>query len=384
MSWREAFIVRFGPGYFGGITVGLWLKVLRENHFAVERPYWGRAVSITAGSLSNTPVAWWEEKRYGPRVRQTKVDPPLFILGIWRSGTTLLHNLLAQDDRFAYPNNYQVCYPRTFLCTESRRAKILGWILPKTRPQDNVSIGIQEPQEDEFAFCSLTGRSIIMGWAFPRRAEHYDRYLTFRDASEQERNEWKLALRGLLQKLAFKYGKPLVLKSPGHTCRIKMLLEVFPDARFVHIHRNPYDVFQSTQHLMRKISPWIALQRPDFAGLEDTIIRQYKQVYDAYFEERDLIPKSRLHEIRFEDLETDPIGQLRGLYRDLDLPDFEHVQPALKSYVESLSGYKKNEFPELSADLRERIGREWRRCFEEWGYAAENSPCAVADRGNLG
>ena len=94
-----------------------------------------------------------------------------------------------------------------------------------------------------------------------------------------------------MQKLSLKYEKPLVLKSPAHTCRIKMILEVFPDAKFVHIHRNPFDVFQSTNHLMRSISPWLTLQRPDHSDLENRTIRQYKEVYDVFSEERELIPE---------------------------------------------------------------------------------------------
>jgi hypothetical protein len=368
MSWRDTFMVHFGAGNFVGITLGRWLRVLRENDYAVDRPYWGRAASITLGSLPNTLFAWWENLVYGRRVRHARVDPPLFILGIWRSGTTHLHNLLTRDDRFAFPNTYQVGYPLTFLTTEKRNAPFVGFFFPRSRPQDNVALGVQEPQEDEFALCVLTGRTPPVGWAFPRREEHYRRYLTFRDASAGEVAEWKSAQAWFVQKLSFKYGKPLVLKSPGHTCRIKLLLELFPDARFVHIHRNPYAVFQSTHHLMHRITPWLALQRPDFAGLDDRIIRQYREVYDVFFEECGLIPPGQFHEVGFEDLEADPVGQARGIYEALSLPAFGHVEPALRKYVGSLAGYKKNTFSELPADLRERLAREWRPCFEAWGY----------------
>jgi hypothetical protein len=368
MAWREALLIRFGSGTLSGVTLGRWLRILRDNDFAVDFPYWGRALGITLSSLPNTAQAWWENRVYGDRVRKTKVEPPLFIVGIWRSGTTLLHNLLTRDKRFAYPNNYQVCYPETFLTTEERNAPLVQFFLPKTRPQDNMTMGVQEPQEDEFAFCALTGRTVPMGWAFSRRAAAYDRYLTFREASAAEVAEWKAALTHFVQRLAFKHGKPLVLKSPGHTGRIKMLLELFPDARFIHIHRNPYNVFQSTQHTLRKVLPWFALQRPRFRDLDDRIIRQYRLAYDAFFEERGLIPKGRYHEVAFEELEADPVGQMRGAYDALALPDFNAVEDTLRRYVQSLAGYKKNTFTEMAAGVRGRIAREWRRCFEEWGY----------------
>jgi hypothetical protein len=370
MSWREAFLMRFGAGIFAGITLGRWFRVLRENHLAVDLPYWGRAAAITLVSFSNTLLAAWENWFYGRKVRDATVAPPLFILGIWRSGTTHLHNLFAQDDRFAYPTTYQVLYPLTFLTTEKRNARVLQFFLPERRPQDNVALGVHEPQEDEFALCSLTGRAFPLAWAFSRRADHYGRYLTLRELSPGEVAEWKAALAWLVRKLSFYHGKPLVLKSPGHTCRIRLLLELFPGAKFVHIHRNPYDVFRSTQQMARKVMPWWALQRPDYSDLEERTLRQYREVYDVFFEERGLIPEGRFHEIGFEALEADPIGQVRSIYEALALPDFGHVEPALRRYVESVAGYKKNTLPELPADVRTRVANEWRRCFDDWGYRA--------------
>jgi hypothetical protein len=367
MSWREGLLTKLGAGGLLGITLGRWLRLLGDNDFAVDWPYWGRAAVIFLASIQNTLLAWWENLLYRQKISNTKIHPPLFILGIWRSGTTHLHNLLAQDDRFSYPNTYQVSFPQTFLTTEKINTRLFGFFVPKKRPMDNMTFGYAEPQEDEFALSCLIG-GFTMGWAFPRRAGFYNRYLTLRDASAKELAEWKAALTWFLQKMSFKHGKPLVLKSPGHTCRIKVLLELFPEAKFVHIRRNPFDVLRSTQHLIRTVMSYWTLQRPDYRDLDDQIIRQYKEVYEAFFDERGLIPKDRFHEVCFEKLETDAIGQVRGIYEALTLADFGQVEPALRRYLNSLSGYKKNTFPELPADLRARIAREWRRCFEEWGY----------------
>src|SRR5262249_32691420 len=145
------------------------------------------------------------------------------------------------------------------------------------------------PQEDEFAICCITGRSFIMSLAFPRQSDFYDRYLTFSGVDQHEVAEWKAAILWFVQKMSFKYGRPLLLKSPGHTCRIRMLLELFPEAKFVHIYRNPYVVFQSTRHMYQKAWPWWCLQRPDKTSSDDRIIRQYKEVFELYFEQRSLI-----------------------------------------------------------------------------------------------
>jgi hypothetical protein len=92
-------------------------------------------------------------------------------------------------------------------------------------------------------------------------------------------------------------------------------------------------------------------------------------MYDVFFEERRLIPARQFHEVGFEELEKDPVGQVRGIYEALNLPDFGQVERAVRGYLNSLAGYRKNRFPELCPDWQERIARQWRQCFEEWGYS---------------
>jgi hypothetical protein len=205
--------------------------------------------------------------------------------------------------------------------------------------------------------------------AFPRRAGHYDRFLTLRDCSRAEIARWQATLYWFVQKLTYKHARPLVLKSPCHTARIRLLLEVFPDAKFVHIHRNPYDVFLSSRYLMQTAATWSTLQRTDQSGLEENTLKQYEEVFDAFFEERDLIPAGRLHEIRFEHLEADPLGELKKLYDALQLGDFAEAEPAVRSYLDSIAGYEKNCFREIESPWKSEVARRWRRCFDEWGYA---------------
>jgi omega-hydroxy-beta-dihydromenaquinone-9 sulfotransferase len=368
MSWRELFAQHIGPGALCGISLGAWLRLLAENRFAVDLPYWPRAAMVTGASVQNSLFRWWEHWRYDTAIAATGHQPPLFVLGIWRSGTTHLHNLLARDARLAYPNFFEVFYPYTFLTTAWFNRALLAYFMPQKRPQDNVRMGIDEPQEDEFALNCLTQLSWVLVWTLPRRAAHYERFLTFRSATNEEKVRWQRALKFFVQKLTYRYGRPLVLKSPAHTGRIKLLLEVFPDAKFVHIHRNPYDVFQSSLNSARKAIPWWTLQTPDLTELEETTLRQYEEIYQAYFEERDLIPAGRLHEIRYEDLEADPIGQLRGMYEALQLGDFGPAERAIRKYLGSIAEYEKNRYRKLEPKWKNEVARRWRRCFEEWGY----------------
>jgi LPS sulfotransferase NodH len=179
---------------------------------------------------------------------------------------------------------------------------------------------------------------------------------------------WKAAFAWFLKKLTFKCHRPLVLKSPPHTARISLLLELFPDARFVHIHRNPYTVFQSFRHYFDTAMWYTYLQRPDLPGIDDRIIRRYNVLYDAFFAERSLIPEGHFHEVAFERLERDPVGEMERLYERLSLPRFGQFKPKLQRYLDSLSGYRKNEFHELDDAMRRRLAHAWQRGFDEWHY----------------
>jgi hypothetical protein len=351
-----------------GISFGDWLRALLDNGFRVPPRYWPKAAWTTLLSLGNTPLRWLEAALYGRRVAALEVPPPVFVLGHWRSGTTFLHRLLAADNRFTFPTVSQVSHPHDFLLTDRLRSKLYRVFMPATRGVDNVAWHPQAPAEEELGLCRATLLSPVMGQVFPRRAEHYDRYLTFRDVSPREIERWKSAFVRLAKKLTWKHKRPLLFKSPQHTCRIRLLLDIFPDAKFIHIRRNPYVVYQSTKRLRLMAYEMFAFQRPDLDRLHGRILRDYEVMYNAFFGEKGLIPAGRFAEVAFEDLEKDPVGQVRRLYEELALPDFAAARPALEAYVASLAGYKKTEHAELPAEVRADVARAWRRCFDEWKY----------------
>ncbi|RYD17202.1 MAG: sulfotransferase, partial [Verrucomicrobiaceae bacterium] len=203
-----------GNNYLAGITTGDWLRLLRDNDFAVDPAYWHRAAFITLASGMNSFFRWKEESLFGQKVAETEIPPPLFILGHWRSGTTHLHNLLSRDPQFAFANTYQVVNPHTFLTTEEANTRRFAWMVPKTRPMDAMELSFQTPQEDEFAPCLMSLRSLYLGISFPRAEDDYARYLTFGNVPQHEIDEWKSAFVAFVRKLTFKYRRPLVLKSP--------------------------------------------------------------------------------------------------------------------------------------------------------------------------
>ena len=154
--------------YLAGITLDRWIELLREN--PISPAYWHRAAFVTAAACMNSFSAR-KERKLDPKIRATELTgPPLFILGHWRSGTTHLHNLLALDtENFAFSNTYQVVNPLTFLTTEETNTRRFARLVPNKRPMDNMAMGFALPQEDEFAPCLTTLKSLYLGISFPKR-----------------------------------------------------------------------------------------------------------------------------------------------------------------------------------------------------------------------
>jgi len=127
-------------------------------------------------------------------------------------------------------------------------------------------------------------------------------------------------------------------------------------------------VFQSFQHYFDTAMWYTYLQRPEPERDSERIISRYALMYDVFFDERRLIPSGRYFEMCFEDLERDPIGQLRALYDALDLSSFATLEPAVARYLGTIKSYEKNKFPSLPGALRSQIAAAWARSFQEWGY----------------
>jgi hypothetical protein len=351
-----------------GMTFREWMSLLFENHFSVDTPYLRRAAFLTLASIRASYYRYKEEKVYGAMVDAAEIRPPIFILGHWRNGTTLIHEMLIRDRQFAYPNLFQISHPHNCLVLEPVIEKALGSAAPEKRPMDNMEITFRSPGEDENALCVLSLKSPLLGLVFTRRGEYYDRYLSFRGVPQEEIEEWKRALVFFLKKLSWRYQRPIVLKSPPHTARIRLLLEMFPDARFIHVYRDPFVVFQSTVRMYEKAAAEGFLQRTTREDLENAVLRRYRIMYEAFFEDRSLIPDGQFHEVRFEDLERDKVNEAKKIYDHLRIPGWLHFQPTLEQYLNSLRTYEKNKHSPLREELRERIARTWARCFDEWGY----------------
>lgn len=359
----------WSPHFWIGCDAFAWSQLLVRHRFAVHWTKWYVAAAATFVSIFHTAFRLVQSALFGQLVAKTAISkPPVFILGHWRSGTTLLHELLIRDPRHAYPTTYQCLAPHHFILTGSWLPKCLWWMMPSHRPMDNMPMGWDRPQEDEFALCLLGEPSPYERIAFPNQVADTSS-LDHRGWNARKLEQWCATFRRFMQQLTYvNRGRRLILKSPPHTARLRTLTELFPDARFIHIVRNPFVLFPSTINLWKSLDVTQGLQKPTFAGLRDYVLDTLPLMYEQFDDARSQLMANRFVEIQYEELIRDPVGHVAEIYRRLELGGFETARPLIEEYVAGTKNYETNRY-ELPDVDRDAVTHRWGEYARKYGYA---------------
>ena len=346
------------------------MRILLRNRFRVRWNYLPDCLIDVSFGLVNTGLGGVKHLLFARRLDRVELaDDPVFVIGHWRSGTTLLHELLALDPRHRCPTTFECFAPNHFLLSERFLKGWTGFALPRRRPVDNMEMGWDRPQEDEFALCNLGVPSPYATIAFPNHPPQFQEYLELEDLSPRQRSRWQQAFLSFLRQLAYKRPGQLVLKSPPHTFRLPLLCEMFPRARFVHLVRNPYLVFMSTVRLWKSLYASHGYQKPDYQGLEEFVFETFLRMHRRLDATRELVDSGRFHQLRYEDVIRNPVAEMRTLYEKLALGEFTAVEASIEDYFRRRSDYQTNRY-ELTPKLHAEITRRWKPYIEKHGYSA--------------
>lgn len=359
------------PHLLAGSTLGNWARLLVRNG-GPSRRHLGKSAKITACVLLTTPLRGWESIRYRGRLARVELDPaPVFIIGHWQAGHSPVHYLLSRDPRFGAVTLLHCAMPAGFLTLKRPLARFLRRRLPQDRLVDSLPAGLQAPQGDDMALAGLSDLSFYHAYSFPRQAERtFRRAVLLEDLSERAVRRWLGSYVHFLRKVAFDTGRPrLLLRNASNTGRIPLLLRRFPQARFIHVYRNPYQIYAAlAQRWQGLLSAW-ALQEYTLERMEEHTLQFFELLMRRYFQDRREIPKGQLVEVRHEDFEADPLGAAEALYRELNLPEFEEARGPMQNYLATRTGSLGGGEVRLSDDEIARVTQRWGFAIDQWGYA---------------
>jgi hypothetical protein len=365
--------------YIGGTTSNLIANAIKNGGVSASKV---PAFLLTlVGTLITAPIRFAEYALYSRKLAALKfAEDPIFIVGHWRSGTTHLHNVISQDKRLGYLTTLQAVFPTCsiLLSRSATMKKAVAKLLPAKRMMDNVKMGIDFPQEEEFSVSCLTTSSHHCNH-FPRTIrESFDKYVLM-NMSPKEMSRWKKTYMGVIRKAAFMAGgKRLILKNPYSTARIETLLELFPNAKFIHIYRNPYNIYVSALHDFIKEAEEMALQEfteEDFSAL---CYELYEKLMKQYWKSIEKVPKGNLCEVSYETFEMEPMAEVLRIYSELGLDASDEMQRSVSAYLDSISGYRKNKYS-YNDSLVKEIGSKWDFAIRRMNYAPPRDIALTGD-----
>jgi omega-hydroxy-beta-dihydromenaquinone-9 sulfotransferase len=244
------------------------------------------------------------------------LEPPLFIVGPWRSGTTVMHELLTAATGWPTPQTWQCMNATAFqlLPAPPRRVGV-------ARPMDGLEISALSPQEDEFALLTLGVDSAYRGFLMPERLPELLHTLD-PDFWRENHTGWLPRFERFAQGVLASSGQPvqrLILKSPNHSFRLAALLDRFPEAQVVWMTRAPATVLHSNRKMWRAMFEEHRLTGGAPDGLDaflGTALQRCAQVLQWL---RAKVPAQKWITVQQESLAADPRRELGRVMRHLGL-----------------------------------------------------------------
>lgn len=350
-----------------GASPGTLARLLLQGGVAPERAHVAAiALAITGLRLPFTlaeaaaSAAWLHLREPGPA--------PIFIIGHWRSGTTHLANLLSRSPAFGILSPMDVGLPAEALGLARAARPFVEQFFPRTRLIDGIALANDLPQEDELALANLSTLSSNHGIYFPNRLRReFDRALFGDGVGARELGRWSRALLRFVGKMTLAAGnRPLLIRNPASSTRIGLLLGLWPDARFIHIHRHPAEVYASSVRMITTLVRELSLGRPD-ADVAGLVRHVYPRLMTRLMRDSAGLPPDRFVEIRHDSLRRQPLDELERVHRTLSLPGFDAALPRFAAYLDSVRSFVPETHrvgPDDAAWMREQCGVIFRR----WQY----------------
>ncbi len=354
-----------------GMRLSRFIKILVKNGMSLYPKYFVRFLFLLQNGIWASIFHRKERSIYKEKIEQHRLpEDPIIIIGHWRTGSTFLHQLLSMDTNLVTSNVFQGSIPDSFLTSRNSYEPIMGRALRGTRPMDQVKLSMDEPLEDEYALLRLCSYSPLERVIFPKKKTYFLKDFPGFLPKGKKLNEWKSALEYFYKKLTLENNKTILIKNPFHSLRMEVLNEIFPKARFIHIIRHPYNVVPSTIRMWDIVGTQNAMNNKWTKPSVKEVSEMLNLMLQKIESDSGLFPNNRFYEVKFEDLENDPLHEIKQIYKQLNVEFLERFEQQINKFLISVKDYQKNKYSIPETDKLEinNILKGW---MEQKNYSLE-------------
>lgn len=373
--------------YFDFATWARIPRLILAEPFRLKRAafLWTVFAGLSLLSIVNV-ICLALDRVFFPGYRDTKIDRPIFVVGNGRSGTTHIQRILTADaDRFSYFKTWELLLPsvlqhRVLDLLDAFDRKVLGGFARRrfSQTEDQALEDIRKlhdwqstgSEEDDFVMFA-NWSSVSLTWPFPYAELEY-LFWTDREPTEKRRRILGF-YQSMLQRLLYcrRGNKIHCGKSPQFTLKMRSLLEVFPDARFIVMLRHPFETIPSLLDIMSQYwrgmgahEEWVEASA-DLLG--EVQIAQYRYAVEVV----DQLPADQQIIVEFRDLLSDPKRTVEEIYERFGLEISPEFDQFLEEEREAAKTFRsQHEFePQGQGPARDRVHRELADLFERFGWS---------------
>lgn len=360
---------RFPFSSFVGSRLGNFLKVAFRCGFDLR--YTKRAILSLIIALILEPFRWINRlARFIRGGRHKKAESPWFIIGFWRSGTTLMHQLLCEDRQFYYVSTFQTIFPELMLFKRP-----LSWIvqffMPRRRPVDHMKLSLDAAQEEEIGLANLFPFSFYHFLYFPNDYENTrDRSLYLDNMPPGRKQRWlRVYNKMILDAQKNKGGVRLLSKSPSNTFRIKQLAEFYPGAKFIYLYRDPYSVLSSFRLFITEVIRAVGFREIPDEEFNDCMVDLFLRMEKEYREMKHFAGEGNLVEVRFEDFVKDPLKKIEEIYAGLGVEFPEEVRVNINNRLVDYANHEPGDYV-IPQDVISLVNGHLGDYMKKHGYTA--------------
>jgi hypothetical protein len=285
-------------------------------------------------NLLETRLRLIEHRRRHPEVAEEAITRPIFVLGLPRTGTTVLYGMLAANPALRSPSSWEVArpFPPPSLAQrdddpriaqtdkEFDRFRRIAPGLDRMHP-----LGAQLPQE-----CLALHAPAFASYEFPMTFPVHAYWQWLRDQDLRDAYEFQ---RWFLQHLQSGHaGEHWILKTPAHLMWFSTLLAVFPDALLVQTHRSPTAVLASVSSLMVALRRSVS-EHVDAHAVGRENLDAWTWGLERTMHVRDQLPPGRVVDVHYRDTVDDPVGTVHRIYEQFGIPMSPAVEEGVRAYL---------------------------------------------------